>query len=128
MTLPREYNKHRDTFFFKIMPEDLRNGEKRKTIHNLNTLSRLWIALGKTRTKLVETYHKKIIFCGKNNSANFDKCLQSWNKNPQLYMPSKVFPKLLDVSLFLHVEALQTTGPFLSAMSPLPECHTNAIM
>lgn len=58
MTLPREYNKHRDTFFFKVRPEDLRNGEKRKTIHNLNTLSRLWIALGKTRTKLVETYRK----------------------------------------------------------------------
>lgn len=39
MTLPKEYNKHSNIFFFfKVMPEDLRNGGKRKIIYNLNAL------------------------------------------------------------------------------------------
>lgn len=42
MTHPKEYNKHRDTFFFfKVKPEDLRSEKKRKIIYNFSALSRL---------------------------------------------------------------------------------------
>lgn len=95
MTHPKEYNKHKDTFFFfKVMPEYLRSEKKRKIIYTFNDLSRLCIALG-TRMKLVETCRKEIIFCGVYNSEIFDKCLKPCNKLPKSNMPSKVSPELL---------------------------------
>jgi hypothetical protein len=49
---------------------------EKKIICNLNALSKLWIALGRMRTKLGEACRKTNHVCGEYNPISFDKCIR----------------------------------------------------